>query len=756
MTAVDRRGFLRGMLVGSGTLALAVSVGGAGCAGNTAALRIEHAEKTGELQASLYITVKPDGRVGLIVNKAEIGQGVTTGYATIVAEELGVPIDHVDVTYADAHPGMRESFNMQITGGSTSTKEAFGGLRHGAAAAREMLIAAAARDWGVPEHACALAEGRVTHAASNRTAGLGELTKRAAHIAVPSSPTPKARKDYTLVGKADRRVDARAKVLGTATFGLDFHLDGAANAYIIHGPQYGAAPREVSGEAAARGRPGVIAVLALPFGVAVVAEKYWQARAAARELAIEWHPGDTRGLDTAQMQAAMRDTFTKDIDDVVTEVVDRGHAEKTIRRAATTASAVYEAPYLAHAAMEPQNATVRVGNGEAEVWAPTQSPTIVQAMVGHALGIDRERVKVHVLLSGGGFGRRAIGDVCAQAAVIAKRVGRPIKLTWTRESDMTQAFYRPVYAVQMSGAATADGRPAALSANCLSQSITLSSGDLIGAALPGIPAALQRMVVGALTAMVGSNSFPDMFSTEGLATTPYTFGDFRVGAAPVQNKLPVCSWRSVGNSVTGFVMESFVDELAHAAKQDPFAFRRAILPKTGKQARVLDALEQLSNWHAPPRPGIGRGMARHFAFETEVGEVAEVELVDGRIKVRRVYCVVDCGVAVNPDIVKAQMEGGILYGLSAALDQEITLVDGVVQQQNFDTFPSLRMFEAPEIIVQIIDSPDEPTGVGEPGLPPAAPAVANAIFALTGTRLRRMPLQRAWNERAAKPAGGAA
>jgi CO/xanthine dehydrogenase Mo-binding subunit len=319
---------------------------------------------------------------------------------------------------------------------------------------------------------------------------------------------------------------------------------------------------------------------------------------------------------------------------------------------------------------------------------------------------------------------------------------------------MTQAFYRPVYAVGARGGVTADGDVTGVAMDCLSQSIALSSEGMISAAIPpGVPAPISKMVVGALLAMFRSNSMPDMFATEGLANTKYALGNFRLGAEPVQTKLPVTAWRSVGNSVTGFVMESFIDELAIAAKADPFAFRRKLLPKGNtKQTRVLDALEKLSGWTpgAAVANGRARGMARHFAFESEVGEVAEIEIVDGRIKVRKVFCVVDCGLAVNPDIVKAQMEGGIIFGLSAALDQEITLVDGVVQQTNFDTFAPIRMFEAPEIVVEVIDSPDEPTGVGEPGLPPIAPAVANAIFALTGKRLRRMPLQRALNE------GGAA
>jgi CO/xanthine dehydrogenase Mo-binding subunit len=301
----------------------------------------------------------------------------------------------------------------------------------------------------------------------------------------------------------------------------------------------------------------------------------------------------------------------------------------------------------------------------------------------------------------------------------------------------------------MKGGLGADGKLSALTAHCISQSITLSSGPVLSAALPG-PKALRGVVVDSLMAMFASNSMGDLFATEGIKDTPYQIPNLRVEFTPVRTKLPVATWRSVGHSFNGFAVESFIDELAHAAAQDPLAFRRQLVAPASRQRRVLDALATLSKWGSPLPRGIGRGLARHQSFETEVGEVAEVELVDGRIKVRRVYCVVDCGIAVNPSIVRAQMEGAIIFGLSAALDQEITVEGGVVQQRNFDTFPPLRMFEAPDIVVQILDSENHPTGAGEPGLPPIAAAVANAIFALTGTRLRRMPLQHAWNERGAK------
>lgn len=734
LAELSRRGFLGGSLAGVGVLTLAVSCGGG------QATRIRHADQTGELVANMYVTVMPDGRIALIVNKAEIGQGVTTAYCTLAAEELGVPIDHVDPHYADSHPEMRTSFRLQITGGSTSTAEGYKAVRQAAAAAREMLVGAAAAQWKVPAKECTVADGHVVHGAQK--ASYGELTKLAARREVPESPRLKAPKDFTLIGKVNKRVDARAKVDGSAVFGIDVHVPNMVHAHIIHGPVYGARPTKVDADAAKK-RPGVIDVFPIRMGVAIVADKYWQAKAAAKDVQVTWSAGDVPKLDTAAMQTAMRNYRGEG-----TGVVDDGNAGKALSRAQTRVSAVYEAPYVAHATMEPQNATVWVKGDSAEVWAPTQSPTVVQAFVSDAVDIDFESVMVHTTLSGGGFGRRAVSDVCAQAALISARVKRPVKLIWSRESDMTQAFYRPVYAIKAEGAIS-EGKITGARMHCMSQSIALSSKDMMGAAMPGIPGPIRNMFIDSMLAVFSTNSFGDLFATEGLKNTPYKWGNFELTASPVQTKLPVSSFRSVGNSVTGFAMESFYDECCVAAKANPMEMRKKMLAPASRQMKVLETLERMSGW-SQHRPGAGWGLARHFSFETEVGQVAHVEIVNGRIRVKKVFCAVDCGIAVNPDIVKAQMEGAIIFGLSAALDQEITIVDGVVQQTNYDTYPLLRMYEAPEIIVEIVPSEEAPTGVGEPGLPPIAAAVANAVYDLTKIRLRKMPLQKAYDEAVAK------
>jgi isoquinoline 1-oxidoreductase subunit beta len=724
-----------------GALTLGVDVG---CGGDQARM-IKHAERTGELSANMYVSVKKNGRIGLFVNKAELGQGVTAAYCTLVAEELDVPVDHVDFVFADSLPEYRTSFGMHLTGGSLSTREAYLPLRRAAGSAREMLVSAAALGWSVPPSECRTDAGAVLHDRSSRRLGYGELTLAAAKLPIPDAPALKARSQFKAIGRRGMRVDGRSKVTGKAQFGMDVVVPNMVRALVIHGPVYGAQATAVRADAA-RKMPGIVGIFAVPRGVAVVAEKYWQALAAAPRVEVDWSAGDAAGLDTEKMRLAAH------------RFADRGESTRSdgdvggaIEDATVKIEAVYDVPYLSHAAMEPMNCTVRVSGETAEVWAPCQSPSVMQVQVSDALGIDPDDVLVHTTFIGGGFGRRTLADWAEQAALIARQVGRPAQLIWSRENDMTQAFYRPQGTAHIRGAVSADGsRASALSVHLMSQSIALDSDSFMRGAMIGIPKAVQGVVVRTLKAMVGSNTITDMFATEGLTNTPYAIANMEMSFTPIHAKLPIASWRSVGNSVTGFLVEGFLDELARAARQDPYRFRRNMLEPGSRQLPVLDRVARLARW-GEKKPGVGRGIARHFCFDSEVAEVADVEIVDGRIRVRRVWAVVDCGIAVNPDIVKAQVEGAILFGLSAALDQQITLVNGVVQQHNFDTFPCVRMHECPEITVEILDIDREPTGIGEPGLPPIAPAVANAVFDLTGVRLRRLPLQPAYDAATRKP-----
>jgi isoquinoline 1-oxidoreductase subunit beta len=736
MTALTRRGFLAGLTAAGGALSLGIS-----CGGGAQSARIRRADQTGELAPNMYITVLPSGRIAVAVNKAEMGQGVTTAFATLVAEELDVALDAVDVHFADSRPEYRTSFGMQQTGGSTSTKEIYKPLRTAAASAREMLVGAAAASWGVAVEQCSTAEGKVRHDGSGRSAGYGELTRLAAKRDVPGKPRLKPAAEFKLIGKPGRRVDARAKVDGSAVYGIDVVRPGMVRAAVVHGPSLGAEPRAVS-EEAARAAPGVLDVLTFPWGVAVVADKYWQALAASKLLQVEWKRGPLTGFDSDELRRAAREHRGRGV-----SARQDGDCDAALGAAATKLEATYEAPYLAHAPLEPQNCTVEVKGDRVEVWAPCQSPTVVQEMIAAAIGVAAADVLVHTVLSGGGFGRRGMADYAAQAAMIAKRVGRPVQMIWTRESDMTQGFYRPQTTARLRGGVDAQGRVIALDSHTIGQSIAVDQGTTLRAVMPpGMPAALKRVMANSAVAMFGSGMLSEPFATEGVRDTAYHFDNLRVEMTPVSTAIPVSFWRSVGHSFNAFAVESFLDELAHSAKRDPLELRRALLPTGTRARRVLDAVAAMARWGEPPAPGRGRGLARHTSFESEVAEVAEVEIVDGRIRVHRVFCAIECGVAVNPDIIRAQVEGAIVFGLSAALDQQITFVDGQVQQHNYDTFPPLRFHECPVIEVQIVASDEAPTGVGEPGLPPVAPAVANAIFAATGRRLRRMPLQLAWNE----------
>ncbi len=734
MSAVSRRSFLGALIAGGGALSLGLLPGCGGAPPNM----VRRASEAGEFSPNMYITVLPTGRIALAINKAEIGQGVSTAYSALVAEELDTPLSAIEFYYADSFPEYRTSYMMHQTGGSTSVKEAYDPLRKAAATAREMLVTAAALEWNVPPAECSTENGQVRHVPSGKSKGYGELTKAAAACAVPENPKVKTKDQFKVIGKPMGRVDARSKVDGSGKFGMDVTVPNMVRALVIHPPIYGATPTKVKADAA-RKRPGIIAILQLPFGVAVVADKYWQALAASREVEVEWSQGQTEGLDSEKLRLATRD-YKKSGG----RSRNDGNVDDAISTSPIKVEAIYETPFLAHAPMEPQNCLVHVRENEVEVWAPCQSPTVIQEFVGAVLDMDREKVLVHTTLSGGGFGRRAIGDFAAQAALISKEVKRPVQMVWSRESDMKQGFYRPQTTVMMRGAVR-DGKPSAFAAHVLGQALVLDGASLLRAILPAwMPRSLASVFANSAVAMFGTNTVTDMFATEGIQETGYEIPDVRVEFTPIATGIPACAWRSVGHSVNGFAAESFIDELAHAANQDPLEFRQRLLPAGGRPRRVLDAVAKLSGWGSPLPSGVGRGVARHTSFGSEVAEVAEVEIVEGRIKVRRVFCVVDCGIAVNPDGVRAQMEGAIIFGLSAALDQEITFVNGAVQQANFDTFPPLRMFESPAITVEVSDSQNAPSGAGEPGLPPIAPAVANAVFALTKKRLRRLPLQASW------------
>lgn len=600
-----------------------------------------------------------------------------------------------------------------------------------------MLIAAAAAEWGVEASECTVNKGSVRHNTSDRTLRYGELAQAAVHVSIPDDPPIKDAKDFEIIGTPSTRIDGRAKVDGSALFGIDVTVPDMVCALCIHPPVMGAEATSVDDERA-RQMTGVIDVVNLPCGVVVVADKYWQARRAAPSISIEWSEPLLAELNSEQVRATAAATAKKEgrvqLDDGDVAIIDE-------RDDLTVVEADYASPYLAHAPMEPQNCTVHVRDDEVEVWAPTQSPTVVQEAIARLLGISRSDVTVHVTLLGGGFGRRLVPDFAVEAAMISQAMDRPVQLIWSREDDTRCGYYRPINHNTLRGAVDNDQNIVAWRYHNVSQTILPDVAPTLAAVFPEwFPMAARQIKSETLHGLVHSGSIPEILAMEG-AKPPYGIDNIRLEYTPIRTPMPVCLWRAVGHSFNGFVVESFVDELAHAAGADPYEFRRKMLSDDPALLEVLDRVAEAADWGEPLPDGVGRGIAAHESFGTPVAQVIEASLEDGAIKMHRIVCVVNCGIALNPDIVRAQMEGGIIYGLSAALRQKITFSNGQVDQGNFDDYPMITMVDTPPMEVHIIDSTDEPTGVGEPGLPPAAPALANAIFDASGVRLRDMPFE---------------
>ncbi|MEQ8275865.1 MAG: molybdopterin cofactor-binding domain-containing protein [Deltaproteobacteria bacterium] len=745
---LERRDFLK--MVGGGALMIGVLPG---CKTAQVVGMKELSDDT--FSPNVFISITPEGRVILALNKSEMGQGVATGSAVLVAEELEVAVESIEAIHV-ARPEFENSLGeaalseiapvgMQITGGSSSTPENYTPLRKAAASARLMLVAAAAAKWQTTAEQCRAEDGHVIHS-DGRKIAYGALTKEAAAQDVVDDPPLKERSAFTKIGKPVIRVDAKDKVTGAAKFGTDYAPKNVVRAYVIHPPQQGGQVKSLDA-AAAKEMPGVVDVFEFERGVAVLAEKYWQAAAAARTVKVTFTEGATNGLHSDALSVAAKKVAKGDGS---TRFVNRGNVDKALAEEdVVTVDATYEAPYLAHAPMEPMNCTVHVQGDRVQVWAPTQSPTIVAEGISRLLGIDRSDVQVDTLMLGGGFGRRGVPDFAVEAAMIARKVDRPVQLVWSREDDMRGGYYRPAAVARMRGAVSKkDGRVKAVHYHGVAQSIFMDQSPFLGAVFPDwMPKMMKRLMLRANVGFINSGALPDFISLEGMATSAYDVESFRVDYTPVRTAMPVSFWRSVGHSYNAFIKETFMDELAHAAKKDPFEFRRAHLTAAPRHLAVLEAAAELGNWGKPIEEGWGRGIAVHWSFGSYVAQVVEAGVVDDRVRVRKVACAVDCGVAVTPDLVAAQMESGIIYGLSAAIDQRLDIVDGVVQQDNFDTYPCLRMHESPEIVVKVMDSDEHPHGVGEPGLPPVLGGLSNAIFAATGVRLRAMPMQQAWDRR---------
>jgi isoquinoline 1-oxidoreductase beta subunit len=670
-----------------------------------------------------FVRIAPDNTVTIIGKHIEFGQGSHTGLATILAEELDADWSQVRVEAAPADAGRYNNLKwgpVQGTGGSSALANSWEQLRKAGATARAMLVEAAAREWRVPASEITVERGVVSHAPSGRRATFGELAPKAATLTPPAQVSLKDPKDFKLVGTRVPRLDGTAKSDGSATFTMDFALPGMLTALIARPPRFGATVKSFDARATRRVK-GVTHVVQVPSGVAVVATSFWAARKGRAALRVSWDERRAEMRGTDDLYAAYR----RLAEHPGTPVRRDGDAAGALRGAVTVIEAVYEFPYLAHAPMEPLDAVVRLGADECEMWAGSQVPTIDQQVVARIVGLPPSKVRIHTLLAGGSFGRRGTpdGEVAGEAAAIAKAIGRDkaVKLVWTREDDIQGGKYRPLYVHRLRGGLDAQGNIVGWEHRIVGQSIATGTAFEPTLVKDGV----------------------DVTSVEGAGNLPYDIPNITVELHTTKVGVPVLFWRSVGSTHTAYSTEAFLDELAHTAGRDPLDVRRALLGQHPRHLAVLNLAAEKAGWGQPLPTGRARGIAVHESFDSVVAQVAEVSRrPDGLPKVERVVCAVDCGTAINPDVVRAQMEGGIGFGLAAALWSEITLVGGQVPQQNFDDYRPLRIAEMPAVEVHIVPSGAVPTGVGEPGVPPIAPAVANAFSRLTRQRMRRLPFAR--------------
>ena len=714
----------------------------------------------GEIALNGWIKIAKDGSVVLAMHRSEMGQGIHNALSMLVAEELDVPLSQIrleqaghDSIYGNVamfvgtlpfHPLQSEGVDkpfvvhsgewivgkvarelgVNATGGSSSVKDAWSHLRLAAATAKASLLLAAASQWKVPLNEIKVKEGLLTHA-SGKSANYGEFAKAAAGQ-TPQNVTPKDRKDWTLIGKPSKRAEVPSKTNGTAIFGMDVRLPNMLFASVVQVPQMGGTMVNFDAKEALA-MPGVVKCVELASkagsapGFAVVAKSTWLAKQAADKVKAQWAQRAEGAIDTQGIEAQL-------IEKLKTEkgyaFHDQGNADKAESSAARIIQAQYKAPYLAHATMEPMNCTAQFKGGLLEIWAPTQVPGLARAAAAKVADVSEDKVKLNVTLLGGGFGRRLEADVVAQATQIAMALdGAPVQLVWTREEDMTHDFYRPMHVAQLSAAINAKGEVESLRIK--------SVGDAIS------PRWMSRV----LPALSGPIDAPDKTTAEGLFDLPYGFANQHMAHVSTRMGVPIGFWRSVGHSHNAFFSESFIDELAFETKQDPVAFRLTLLTQTPRYAAVLKMAADKAKWGATLPSGHAHGVALHKSFGSIVAQVAEVSMKEGVLRVHRVVCAIDCGTVVNPDTVAQQVESSVSFALSAALFGKIDIQEGVVQQTNFTNYPLVNLAQSPVVETWIIPSTQLPEGVGEPAVPPLAPAVANAMFKLTGQRVRSLPLK---------------
>lgn len=665
-----------------------------------------------------FIRIGTDDIITVIVNHSEMGQGTYTSLPMLVAEELEadwskIRFESAPVDAAYNHP----AFGMQATGGSTSTVVEWDRFRKAGATAKYMLIAAAAGTWNVEPASCKAEKGFIVHAASNRKLSYGQLVEKASTITAPENVSLKEPKDYKFIGKPVRRLDTPEKINGTGVFGLDVKVPGLLTAVIARPPVFGGRVKSFD-PAKAKSIAGVKHVIQIDRGIAVVADGFWPAKLGRDALDIVWDDGELATLDSK----TQTEQYAKLADQAGASANKTGDTKIAKDKSARKFEAVYDMPYLAHAPMEPLNCVADVKAESCEIWVGTQFQTADLMTASRITGLNPSKIKLHTTLLGGGFGRRAVIDshFVAEAVQVSKAILSPVKVVWSREDDIRGGYYRPRAYHKLSAGLDAAGKPLFWQQNIVCQSFVV-----------GTP--LEGMMV---------QNGVDGTAVEGAANLPYDIPNLEVAWNMAPVGVPTLWWRSVGSSHTAFAVEGFIDELAKAADKDPYQYRRSLLAKHPRYLKVLDTAAEKAGWTKPVAPGRGKGIAIHESFGSIVAHVAEVSITKNKtLKVHKVVCAIDCGQTVNPDIIKAQMEGCVVFGLTAALYGEITFEKGRVKQGNFNNYKMVRMNEMPVVEVHILDSKEKMGGVGEPGVPPVAPAVMNALFTLTGKRVRNLPLR---------------
>ncbi len=713
---LSRRHFILTGLTAAGGLAIGLGLGPRAADAGTVATQPWDENASSPYDLDAFIAIDPDDSVLIRYVRSEMGQGSMTALPMIVAEELQCDWSKVRIEYASPNRSLRENnvYGDMSSVGSHSVKDSHVKMQQVGASARERLIAAAAAKWSVAPGECTAANSVVTHTASARTARYGELATDAAKITLAKEPAIKTPDQYTFIGKPMPRVDVPHKVDGSAQYAMDTRLPGMVFAAIVACPVPGGTLKSVD-ETPLKGAQGIVQVVKLPNAVAVVATgSFWRAKEALAKLQPEWETGAAGSTDSAQFAREYREA----LDGKAAVARNDGNVDTALPAAAKSLDALYEVPYLAHAPMEPMNATVHLQSDRLDVWVGTQSADRTLKTAAAVSGLKPEQVYIHNGFVGGGFGRKSSNDEMIQAIQVAKVVNQPLKLIWTREEDIRHDRYRPQAAVRMKAGLGADG--------------TLTAWSM-------------RTAVGSLLRSLGMSKVEngiEPMAVEGLVNNPYKVANTRVECILKNTHIPVSFWRSVGSSHNAFIIESFVDEIATAGGHDPYKFRRALLEGQADWLKVLDMVAEKGDWGKPLPKGRGRGIAIHQCFGSIVGEVAEITISPkGDLKVDRVTLAVDCGHFVNPLTVAEQMEGGVIFGLSAALYGKITVKNGVPEQGNFDTYRMVRLAEAPKIDVHFaLSGGGKWGGIGEPGTAPIAPAVCNAIFSITGKRLRSLPI----------------